>query len=1085
MRRTSLENLKDLPGLPALRAVRRVASSDPSPTLRSEAQRILVESAARMTSGGIGRLLTTCESSQQIDALLGSAEPKVRARVAQCLALNLSPAIPLLLAVRLDVESDPLVQAYLIQALAVTGGSQYVPAIAAHVDNHDHRVRHSAIEALTAADDPDLLLHILHRLKDPDMGIRRLVWSSLQHRSRDEVLRTVDVLLSREDATARYTALHVLRFFDEESALRRIEPVLEGQPGLPRDGALETLRFLARKGNVRAGQLLERHGEEAGDKNPVPEATEERLILDLGHSSPGVRIAAMHRLRELCGVRLLDQVEGLLRDPDPAVRQAARSAVRESLARVPVSDQAGPATAVLRESLSRGEESARQALGSALTLAGTIGAEPVARALADRLLQEGDPHLKANILSVLALIGDFSHIDLMRQLVKDADARVRANALDALELLGEQGVDQTAFECLADPDPRVRAAAITASLGTHREPYLTHLRAMLDSGSVTERAAGLYAVRTVAFPGRFELLRDHFLAETHPQLYERCAQSLALELIAGHAEEIAGLIDSLEEGNKRRCLESCIRRSSRDVAASGDPGPPLGEMHALGDILDRKKAGSLTGDHVRQALKNESDPLTITCLLEIAAQMELSDAVELTERFTHSKDRLTRLAALEVLARIDSADAGESLAKLVRDRDPEVAQRAVAELSRLGPGKALAGVRALFELGEDWAFKRGLDLLEKQDAREGLELLYGLLESRSHHLLPDAARRLLDRWGDETVLARLTSLHQTADARRRPLLLELRSALASKLDVSPEELTSRVPPDPEAPEKHSLVSTESTTSLRIKEILDGMRIRESLKVSARSLKLPVDDHGAALRWILKGSGLVVIAVLIWTAGRSLDPGGETRDSADRELAYVPSTRTEFVFQQARTAPSSFTFTGATVEAREWRPTLESVKESLKRALEAKGITSDALIHVFALDRFKIDHRRSIAAARALARRGSHAEAIRVLAAALEATDEDHVTARIALLKTLVKTCSEAGNWDLLDEYRKQLTAMRQVVVDLIVTAAREGGLPQSEIEGVIDRIEKREKKKKANELAVDYLSGRQSVASSDAPAAEG
>src|SRR5690606_23990049 len=109
-------------------------------------------------------------------------------------------------------------------------------------------------------------------------------------------------------------------------------------------------------------------------------------------------------------------------------------------------------------------------------------------------------------------------------------ARVRANAVDALELLGGTQDLKAAIACLADPDPRVRAAAIVASLAMSREPFLGHLRGMLESDTTAERAAGLYALQAVILPERGELLTAYLLRETQPRLYESAADALVKEL---------------------------------------------------------------------------------------------------------------------------------------------------------------------------------------------------------------------------------------------------------------------------------------------------------------------------------------------------------------------------------------------------------------------------------------------------------------------------------------------------------------------------------------------------------------------------
>ena len=131
-----------------IRGVRRVAGADPSPTLRAEAQRILLEAATAIANDEIGRYLTTTKGTGRVPSLLADKEPLIRAKVARCLALNLSEVIPQLLAIRLKEEPDPFVQVYLIQALAVSGGPAAIPSIEPHLKAVDARVRYSAVKIL-------------------------------------------------------------------------------------------------------------------------------------------------------------------------------------------------------------------------------------------------------------------------------------------------------------------------------------------------------------------------------------------------------------------------------------------------------------------------------------------------------------------------------------------------------------------------------------------------------------------------------------------------------------------------------------------------------------------------------------------------------------------------------------------------------------------------------------------------------------------------------------------------------------------------------------------------------------------------
>jgi HEAT repeat protein len=448
--------------------------------------------------------------------------------------------------------------------------------------------------------------------------------------------------------------------------------------------ALQTLALT----NPAAATALAALGPGIGAKR-LSDAKMQRLWFELQHEDLEVRKATLRKAAELGDTRLLAPARELLHDADPTVRHEARRTVRALLAAFTPALREPEELARFGEELRGDEESVKAALNRVLDVAVKCGASQTADVLAQRLPVEDRPFVRANLLSALALLGDSSTSKLVQAFVRDPDARVRANAVDALELTGNEEDLLAAITCLLDADPRVRAAAIRAAASIDKEIFLDHLRKMLGSQNVSDRAAGLYVLRTVSVTERYDLLRQHFLQEGQPRLYEIAAEALAAEARGERRQELQKLASELPAGPKREALTAAMKEASHSLldeaaaaASEEDSGNPLELSSTFSKIYDLKRLGELKADALRASLRRETDPLTISCLIEAAAEMDLPDTLELAQPFSHSKDRRVRLEVAEAVGKLQSQEARELLALLVRDRDAEVSLKSLEVLAR-------------------------------------------------------------------------------------------------------------------------------------------------------------------------------------------------------------------------------------------------------------------------------------------------------------------------------------------------------------------------------------------------------------------
>jgi HEAT repeat protein len=1031
-----------------------------------------------------------------VESRLESADAELRLAAAREAALGERRELLPQLRATLDTERNTRVAATLVSAIGRLGDEDDVSRLQLFLSAQDPRLRANAVRGLGQLAGEQRVELLRAMLDDPSPRVRSKAIVALHGAPGVDVLPVLRGMALNEGEGFGLSAIWAAATLGTAEGVAVLAEMAGSSHADLSKRARVALQALASESEA-AARALEELGPADGSGR-LADTKLERLLFDLRHENTEIRLATLRKAAELKDGRLLQPVREQLHDADPIVRNEARKTVRTLLGSVPERRDA-TALASFESELVGDEEAARQALGAVLDVALRCGISATASALGRRLPVEDRPFVRANLLSALALIGDTSTSKLIQAFVRDPDARVRANAVDALEMTGNEEDLLAAITCLLDTDPRVRAAAIRAAASIDREIFLDHLRSMLGSQTIADRAAGLYVIRTVNAPERFDLLKQHFQQETQPRLYEICAEVLAAEGRGERARELQELVTQLPDGTKRDTLQAALKETGRSLLAQAaapaggedDPEAPLDLSSSFSRIYDLKRLGELKAESLRSALRRETDPLTISCLLEAAAEMELPDTLELAQPFSHSKDRRVRLAVAEAVGKLPMAQARDCLALLVRDRDLEVARRALEVLARAVPGSgnpaggsgaqgvsstdrdgaptgleaAVAAIQSVAELGEPWAIKRALELLAALDSPRGLPLVLQLVASgKAGQGALHQVQRLLASQGTVDTLDRVASMYRAAPASGRSLFLELGTALGEALRIGPDEMAARFPDEPGPPAAQASPMASSTRASRAKT---QVRLPPS---EPRRLDLRLVAAGAGLL------GLVGVAVVgLWM----LRPGSPAGGPAEVEEPVVNvasrPARGSIRFQApVKQQPLEFASSASMPDglpAADTPPSLQEIEDSLKRAFAPMGIKSQALIHLIAVDRVQDGYRIEINRARDLFKKGDLDGALRLLEAALAALDPEHLHGRLAVLRALEATCRLGQRFERIADWRAQMKEIQRKIMEMVIQAGRDGGLPEEQVKQALKNLDEAEQRQGQLGTAADFFAG--------------
>jgi HEAT repeat protein len=227
-------------------------------------------------------------------------------------------------------ETDPLVLATLVKALARVGGGAHQAAIRGFLEHEDERVRSNALEALALASPGPELDGVLKNLLAEDEGprLRKQAASQLFASNPDAAVAHFRGLVLGQDASARGGALSIVASVKDDRLLAVMSDALRDQRRDVYSVAAQTLTRCAREWPA-AGELLAafQAGKVAGevvDGEPVS-----ALLHELNSAKAADRVRAMSRLVGSRDMRVNTMLEMNLGARDPEVAHEAARVLRE------------------------------------------------------------------------------------------------------------------------------------------------------------------------------------------------------------------------------------------------------------------------------------------------------------------------------------------------------------------------------------------------------------------------------------------------------------------------------------------------------------------------------------------------------------------------------------------------------------------------------------------------------------------------------------------------------------------------------------------------------------------------------------
>jgi HEAT repeat protein len=356
---------------------------------------------------------------------------------------------------------------------------------------------------------------------------------------------------------------------------------------------------------IRVVEALEQLGEPAV----------EPLFLALEDEDIEVRRRAAITLERLGVLRSLVQK---LKEEEPGVREKLLAA-----------GQAG-AVEVLNAAL---EDPARETRLRVSRLAGEIPHPAISHALLERLREEQDPGVLAEVITSLARLREPGAAEPITGMLGYPSETIRAAAVSALERLPVSEPDRLLGPVVRDPDARVRRGAARVL------------------GRVGDAASSFF-------------LRD-LLRDSDSGVRVEAAASLGL----------LGAEDAVD----------VLMEAFRDY----DPGVQLAVARALGQVGSPRCLDTLV-----EGLQHASEDLAATIAWAIG-RISWPDPEELIDRLFQGRDRRSRLGVIAALRRVKSEPGVALIRSMLDDHDDEVVRHSVETLGELRDEESLERLHRL------------------------------------------------------------------------------------------------------------------------------------------------------------------------------------------------------------------------------------------------------------------------------------------------------------------------------------------------------------------------------------------------------
>ncbi len=202
-----------------------------------------------------------------------------------------------------------------------------------------------------------------------------------------------------------------------------------------------------------------------------------------------------------------------------------------------------------------------------------IGRGGLAPHIAERLLGENDPRVRANAVEALWGVDTPKTRSLLRRAASDHNNRVAANALIALYWLDEPAAIPGVLKMARDPNPRFRSSAIWVMERTENPRFLPTLMQMIGESEPMARTRVFRAIaalnRVAARCAESPPLRVHILAVTAKGEGQRVIRAAITTDTGGAAPDLPLAAVSVSEDSRAVTDYSIKKIRSADSIALG------------------------------------------------------------------------------------------------------------------------------------------------------------------------------------------------------------------------------------------------------------------------------------------------------------------------------------------------------------------------------------------------------------------------------------------------------------------------------------------------------------------------------------
>lgn len=667
--------------------------------------------AALMESGRPAGLVATIEDvterlelEHQLAADLRAGDASTRLRTIERLAaLNPVDGLGPLPAAMAD--DDWQVRRSAVTALAARRDPDLVDALvsALREGHRNFSVLSSALQLLSITG-VDLTASLIDLLDHPDADLRTQAALALGTQSGPAAVDALLRALDDEDANVRFHAIDALGKLHPPAAVERLARIAESGDFFLAFPALESLSHINDPAVApRIAPLLEDElvGDQAaevlgqiGDEEAVAPLA---AALDLPHLSPasvaGALIAIHARYDDLFTGGSA-YIEGLVRESistlgGQRVIDAAQRTTGASLRHL----------ATLLGWLNG--DAVERALAKLIGMPGALGEllEAIVRfgePMVDRLIEQlraDDPEIRRTAATALGRIGDARAVDALAALLEEEDRELVVAAAGALAQIGDRRAFEPLLRLIGHRDLRVRQAAIGALNSIGHPDMSVRLRPLLEDSDVNVRES---AVRIAGYFG---------YASCADTLLDRCRDSseavraAALEHIGYLDDErsTAVLTSALQQDTPRaraaaaRALGHVSNTASVEALrhAIRDPDRWVRYFGAtsLGRLADRASLPQLErlaaedgAPHVRIA--------AIGAIGEIGVGSD-DDALTMLAGFSEAADDELAVAAIQALGSVASAGALDALRRALTAAQPARRAAAAAAIARRNSSPAI------------------------------------------------------------------------------------------------------------------------------------------------------------------------------------------------------------------------------------------------------------------------------------------------------------------------------------------------------------------------------------------------------------